>query len=211
MRRLPLVPTLIVLIAAALMVRLGLWQLDRARWKEALLARYTAAQGQRPIAYPLVPRGQDLLFRRAEAFCLQPVSWRVEPGRSRAGQSGWRHIAACRTGAEGPGVSVDAGWSSDYTVKPVWPGGKVAGVVAPLPEHRSVLAMLVRHGPPEGVMLVAADPAPGLQPSAPPSLEDVPNNHRAYAVQWFIFAGLALLIYALALWRRLKGDKAPKA
>ena len=207
MKRLPLVPTLIVFVAVAIMIRLGFWQIARARWKEALLARYHAAQSLPPIAYPLVPRApQDLLFRRAQAFCLQPVGWRIEPGRNGSGQIGWRHIAACRTGAEGPGLTVDAGWTSSFKdATPLWRGGKVAGVIAPLPEHRSVLAMMTQRQAPDGVMLVAAKPTAYFQPSAPPSLDDIPNNHRAYAVQWFIFAGLALLIYALALWRRMRG------
>jgi surfeit locus 1 family protein len=32
----------------------------------------------------------------------------------------------------------------------------------------------------------------------------VPNNHLAYAVQWFLFAGVAAVIYALALRRRTR-------
>ena len=43
LRRLPVIPTLIVLIAVAVMVRLGFWQLDRLHQKEALLERYQAA------------------------------------------------------------------------------------------------------------------------------------------------------------------------
>ena len=54
-------------------------------------------------------------------------------------------------------------------------------------------------------MLVAATPANGLEASAPPSLKDVPNNHLAYAVQWFLFAGIAAIIYGLALRRRMRG------
>ena len=37
-----------------------------------------------------------------------------------------------------------------------------------------------------------------------PSGADVPNNHLAYAVQWFIFAAAALIIYILAVRRRLQ-------
>jgi cytochrome oxidase assembly protein ShyY1 len=52
--------------------------------------------------------------------------------------------------------------------------------------------------------LVAATAPPGLQPSSPPSLETIPNNHRSYAVQWFLFALIALVIYALAVRKRLR-------
>ena len=31
------------------------------------------------------------------------------------------------------------------------------------------------------------------------------NNHMAYAVQWFLFAATALVIYAVALRRRMRG------
>ena len=37
-----------------------------------------------------------------------------------------------------------------------------------------------------------------------PDLASVPNNHFAYAIQWFLFAGIALLIYGLALRKRLR-------
>jgi surfeit locus 1 family protein len=33
----------------------------------------------------------------------------------------------------------------------------------------------------------------------------VPNNHRSYAVQWFLFAAAALIIYLLAVRGKLRG------
>ena len=52
------------------------------------------------------------------------------------------------------------------------------------------------------IRLIADDSYPGLQKAQPPSLEDVPNNHLAYAMQWFFFALVAAVIYFLALRRR---------
>ena len=40
--------------------------------------------------------------------------------------------------------------------------------------------------------------------NAPPSIESIPNNHLAYAVQWFLFAAVAAIIYVIALRRRDK-------
>ena len=51
-------------------------------------------------------------------------------------------------------------------------------------------------------MLTSATALAPLQPAAPPSIDEVPNNHMSYAVQWFIFAGLAVGIYLIALARR---------
>ena len=57
-----------------------------------------------------------------------------------------------------------------------------------------------------GPMLVADQPATGLRASAKPSPDTVPNNHVSYAVQWFLFAAAALVIYVLALRKKLKDE-----
>ena len=190
MKRLPLVPTLIVAAAVALMVGLGIWQLQRAEWKNELLARYEANARLAPVAFPLVPTPKDeaLLFRRATGFCLQPASWTARSGRNRIGEAGWRHIALCRTGAEGPGMAVDLGWSNSSDPPKAYRGGPVSGVIGA--DRERIL------------LLVGDKAAPGLAPSALPSLDDIPNNHLAYAVQWFLFAAMAVVIYVLALRRR---------
>ena len=189
-RRLPLIPTIIVGVAALTMIGLGIWQLRRAEWKDALLARYEAAQSLPPIAFPTTPIGEDLpLFRRASGLCLQPVTARATAGRNRKGETGYSHVVDCRTGAEGPGMSVDIGWSADPNAGKGWTGGPVSGVIAPDTRMR--------------MRLVSDRGFAGLEPSAPPSTDRIPNNHRAYAVQWFLFAAIALLIYGLALRGRL--------
>ena len=204
MRRVPILATLIVALAIAAMIALGVWQLGRARWKEALLARYERAATLPPISFPKLGGDESALFRRSSAYCLQPVGWQVEAGRNRSGASGWRHLAECRTGAEGPGVTLDMGWDADFRRTPAWPGGLVSGVIASAPDHRSLIAGLLERAPPLALMIVADTPAPGLQPSAPPAIADIPNNHRGYAGQWFLFAAVAAIIYALALRRRLR-------
>jgi len=186
--RLPFWPTLVVALAVLAMVGLGIWQLQRLRWKEALLADYAAAAGEPPIAWPRVPDPDHLpLFRKSGLDCLEVVEWRAASGRNAAGASGWVHIARCRTGADGPGASVVAGWS-ERPEAPDWRGGPVQGVIAP--DSRTL------------IRLVAAPPVAGLAAAQPPALEDIPNNHLAYAVQWFVFAITALVIYVLALRRR---------
>jgi surfeit locus 1 family protein len=201
MKRLPIIATFIVGGAVAAMIGLGVWQLGRADEKRALLAQYAGAAAKPEMPFPAIATESRLWFRRASGLCLEPVSITVEPGRSLKGQSGWRHIAQCRTGAEGPGLVADIGWSASFSATPMWKGGPVSGVIAPQPDHRSVIAKGLG-GTAPGLMLVSNSAANGLEPSAPPSLDDVPNNHLAYAVQWFLFAGLAALIYILALRRR---------
>lgn len=189
MRRIPIIPTILVAAAVAVMVGLGVWQIQRAHWKEALLARYESASALPPIAWPTsAARGDEYYFRKAGGFCLEPVAWRPTAGRSLGGESGWSFIASCRTGGgEGPGMEVDMGWSKD-SKPPKWRGGEVSGIIAPDDKHV--------------IRLVSATPAPGLRPSAPPSPDTIPNNHLFYALQWFFFAAAAALIYVLALRRR---------
>src|SRR4051812_7519102 len=99
MMRPPLVPTLIVLAAVILMVRLGIWQLHRAHEKEAMLARYEQNSTLPPMALPPVAVADDkLLYRTATAFCLQVAGWRQAGGESASGKGGTRYLAECRTG-----------------------------------------------------------------------------------------------------------------
>lgn len=196
--RFPLLPTLIVAAAVVAMIGLGIWQLRRAEEKTALIAHYRAAAGQGPVAWPALPPADDsLLYRRAAGFCTEVTGWRAVAGRNRRGESGWSHVAACRTGGmEGPGMQADMGWSRDHHA-PRWRGGAVSGTIAPDRRHR--------------IRLVADAAAPGLQPSAAPNPEDLPNNHLLYAFQWFFFALTAAVIYLLALRRRQRvADAAPK-
>ena len=192
MKRWPLIPTLIVAAAVATMIGLGVWQLQRSAWKAGLIASFERNRLLPPVAWPAVAPGDDsLLYRRATGFCLQPVDWRAVAGRNLGDETGWSHIASCRTGAEGPGMQVDIGWSKQST-QPQWRGGEVSGVIVPDSKHR--------------IRLVADRAPAGLQPSKPPLPADTPNNHFLYALQWFFFAAAAAVIYVLALRRRQRSE-----
>ena len=196
-RKLPILPTLLVALAAAAMIALGFWQLDRREWKEALLARYAANSALPPMAFPRFP-DEALLFRRVSAFCLDPV----EIERRGAGSFGYRLIATCRTGgAEGPGLKVQIGTTRDPLKEVAWKGGAVSGYITHAPSGRSLIGSLFDRTP-DSLMLVADTPAAGLSANPPPDPSSIPNNHLAYAVQWFLFAGLAVVIYILALRKR---------
>lgn len=189
MPRVPIVSTLVVLAAVALMIWLGFWQLDRLHQKEAALARYAAAQGEPPVSWPAkVDSPAPFLFRRSNLDCRAVTGWREESGRNRADDAGWVHVATCRTD-DGGAANVVAGWSRRPD-RIHWTGGPVSGVIAPDRER--------------GIRLVAAKAVAGLQDARPPSLDDVPNNHLSYAIQWFFFAITALVIYILALRRRAR-------
>ena len=115
-RKLPLIPTVLVGLAIAVMIGLGIWQLQRREEKEALLATYHAAAGRPPIGWPAVPPKEPLpLFRHATGNCLQVAGFRTAAGQNQKGEPGYLIIADCRTGAEGPGLAVELGWSKNQT------------------------------------------------------------------------------------------------
>jgi surfeit locus 1 family protein len=204
-RGLPLLPTLVVALAAALMVALGCWQLFvRLPQKQALLAQLATNPQLPPIAFPHHPDDR-LLFRRASAPCPAPGAAFV----AGAGAAGFRWVVPCAVTAAAPAMLVQLGTTRDPNLRPRWAGGRVTGYLSHAPDSRSMLASLFDRAP-KPMMLVAADPPSGLQPNAAPDLGSVPNNHLAYGVQWFLFAGVALIVYVLALRRYRRPAAAPR-
>ncbi len=187
-RRLPLMPTLLVGAAVAAMIALGVWQLQRAEWKEGLLARYRQAQAMSAsVPWPETEAAMEAsLFRWSGFDCAQVTGVRTTAARSARGESGVAQVVRC--GLLGGGEAEAAlGWSLPTEIVE-WTGGPVTGVIGPGGEFG-------------GILYAAQNPA-GLQPLAPPDPESLPNNHLAYAGQWFFFALTALVIYVLALRRR---------
>lgn len=204
MKRWPIIPTLVVALAVAAMIALGLWQLlDRLPQKEAFLAQLAQNPAKPAMTFPRVP-DDTLLFRKSGLFCLQPLNPQVVG----AGASGYRMIVECRTGAEGPGAKVQLGTTRDPNAKLTWKGGQINGFLSHAPDSRSMIEAQFNRAP-QQLMLVAANPPQGLSPNGRPDLSSVPNNHLAYAVQWFLFAAIAAIIYVLAL--RYRGKRAEVA
>ena len=183
-RRIPVIATVVVLAAVAVMIRLGFWQIDRMHQKEALLARYATAQSlSADVPFPQsAAEAEPLLYRHARVLCARVTGVTAIAGNSAAGQPGQAHVADCVL-AQGGTARIVLGWSRDPHA-PDWRGGEASGVIAP------------------GPRLVSDPPLAGLAANARPDPADIPNNHWSYAVQWFLFAGTALVIYALALWKR---------
>jgi surfeit locus 1 family protein len=143
--------TIATAIALAILVGLGVWQLQRLKWKEALLAHVAALQSApaRPIEPVLdaTAKGRDVDFTRVRADC---------PGLGSApylqlyglkdGQSGWRLISACEVASlRYRTVLVDRGFVADTISArpPVTPGARapleITGVLR-TPDRASFVA-----------------------------------------------------------------------
>lgn len=202
MKRIPIVATLLVAAAMATMIAMGAWQLKRAEWKDRLLADYAAARALPALDLdPLLARDDarlpPLAFRRVLVTCrVRDAEPDLRGGRRRdaaeGATGGYSYFVPCRPGAEGLSgrLVVNMGWS-------------------PMPDDTRRLSLdgivagtLGMDDPGRPLVLTSASAAPGLEPSAPPTVDQIPNNHLFYAFQWFFFAIAAAVIYWLALRRR---------
>ncbi|MEM9501834.1 MAG: SURF1 family cytochrome oxidase biogenesis protein [Pseudomonadota bacterium] len=182
-RVIPIIPTILVLAAAAIMVWLGFWQLGRSDEKFAMIERFSAI----PDDVPAVPLQMDRawadeqMFTRVAFDCLSVTSMRSTAGTSARGAKGFAHIAKCEAGTS---VEVALGWARNPAA-PDFAGGTITGFV-------------------DASGKIVADPAlADLEPLAKPDPNDLPNNHLAYAGQWFFFALTALVIYGFAVRSRM--------
>lgn len=195
MRRIPVLAGLVVAAAAAVMAYLGFWQLERAAWKRDLLAELSAAPLQPPVNLDAMPLGEaaNHPFRRAQVTCTvagaQPD---VRAGRNQAGATGYRYIVPCRAGVDGapPALHVDIGWSRN------------PGALASVDLDARLTGILSSGGEEMPVFLTSDTAIAPLEASAPPSPEEIPDNHLFYAIQWFLFAGIAVIIFLIAALRR---------
>ena len=168
--RIPLIPTFLVAAAVATMIGLGVWQLQRLAWKEALIAEMSAGDAYRP----------------AKTRCDVDAKPDIRAGHNVAGETGFRYTVPCGN------LLIDIGWSKRPDLLPrVQHQGPFTGQRA----TRGAAAAI----------LVLDTPLPPLEKSGLPDPADLPNNHLAYAGQWFFFAAMAAIIYILALRRRNRG------
>lgn len=206
------------LVMLVVLITLGVWQLHRRDEKVALLAAIRTQQAKPETDLPaIIPHSADYHYRRVRTACglKGPQGWLL--GQNRRGQNGYRHLHVCQRG-DGQSILVDMGWSVDKS-EPIHLSipvsvvgmalgsdslGWIARHVAMTPVGHVYtqrdMAIITRDLSPKSLpLLVVTDiPLPGLEPSAVPRLEDIPNNHLLYALQWFGFAIILAIIYGLS-------------
>lgn len=199
MKRLPIIPTIIVAAAVAVMIGLGIWQLQRAEWKNRMLAELAGAPSQTLVDINALPPDRDsrrapsIAFRRVRVTCYGPSGRpAVRIGRNAAGQTGFGYFLPCFLQEEG------YYWSERLHVNVGWASRPDVALTLDL-RDRVVEGQLGEIKGEEPIILTSDQPIAPLQRSAPPRIEDIPNNHLAYAGQWFFFAAAAAIIFVLAL------------
>ena len=192
------------------MVALGVWQIGRARERDAEKQLLIARVHLPTLAFPYAkPADDNLLFRRASAKCDRVLGWQQTASKDAKGNIGWGHLALCQAPSRAAPFLVEVGVSVQPGISPSWAGGIVVGRMKWSPDKRSFLDRVLWRKPDRQLMIVAERPVGDLTASEQPNPDRV-NTSWGYAVQWFLFAATALVIYALALRKRWRERAALK-
>lgn len=217
MKRFPWGLTLLVIPAVAVLIGLGVWQLERLAWKNGLIAESGVAATQPRVPLLDINRdGTGLEFRRIAVDCPGLASAPFVEMRSIVdGDGGVRLYSLCRSDGMDAPLLVDRGFvADDVTQRPPvavsdtplaiegelrqvpaasWLTPASDGKTFYAPEPAAMAEALGAPGPAGPVMIfatVSTNPEfPALKPSAPPA--SFSNNHLGYALTWF---GLALAL-----------------
>ena len=216
MRRL-ILPLVFGLIGTGILASLGVWQLQRLHWKEAILAEIDARIAAAPVALPAdpaLPRDRYLPVKVEGRFTGQDLPVLVS---SKDWGAGVRIIAAFET-AEGRRILIDRGFLPEdrrgepRPEKPAtvtgnlhWPDEVDSYTPAPdgktgLWFARDIPAMAEKLAT-EPVLIVARSETGDEIRAMPVDSGAIPNSHLGYAVQWFGLAAVWAGMTLIWLWR----------
>ena len=219
LKRRIIVPLLAGIIGCAILASLGVWQLQRLAWKEAVLAEIDARIADDAVAIPAMPdRVADRLLPVRVSGATTGEEARVLVSVKGTG-AGFRVISPFVT-EDGRRILLDEGFirttekdvprpATEMTVigNLHWPDEIDSFTPDPSPEDGlwfardvDILSEWFQAEP----ILVIARTVSGTDARATPlpvTSEGIPNNHLGYAVQWFglaiVWAGMTLFL----LWR----------
>ncbi len=199
MRR--VLPWLMFLVMEAVLISLGVWQLQRKDWKEELLAMRA-----RNAALPALPLSSDtqisatMEYRRVKFACAFTAAGQyLVEGFDEAKNIASRRYVKCVSPLN---IVVDLGWIAPDARMQSEPAMMVAGRLRFWPEQSSAQALGGIQ--PVGPKNFAAPVAPFYVQQGDALPQPPPNNHFAYAIQWFIFAGVLCVIFMLfQRWQKL--------
>lgn len=210
----------------AILLSLGIWQVQRLAWKEGVLAEIAARIAADPVALPLAPDPEaDRYLPVTLAGRFDAPFVRVLVSQKGMG-AGYRLIAAFET-ETGRRVLVDRGVIAIAVEMPVPSPDRPVTVIGNLhwpderdgftPENdlganiwfaRDVADLAVHLGA-EPVLVIARDITPPEAPITPlpVGIDNIPNDHLSYAVTWFSLALVWMGMTLFLLWR----TRAPSA
>ena len=212
-------PLLFGLIGAAVLVGLGVWQLQRLEWKRDVLAQIDARIGMEPVALPAVPDPKSDKYLPVTLSGTLTGSEAHVLSSTRDDGPGYRVIAVMVTGS-GRHILVDLGFVAEVELGTPRPTGPLAVVgnihwpsevdsFTPPPDPaqdlwfaRDAVAMAKALGA-EPFMVIARTVTPPVDSVTPLPVDSsgIANDHLEYAITWFSLALVWLGMTGLLLWR----------
>lgn len=201
-------PILFGLCGVAVLIGLGLWQLQRLEWKEAMLANIASRLAADPIPLPEQPaKDRDQYTQVITMGEVLPGELAVLTSRKPDGP-GFRIISPFRT-ADGRLILVDRGFVPEALKVPATraagQGGPLVGTLlwpnetdgyTPAPDvpgniwFARDLALMSRELGTEPILVVARDRLTGPWPLPEPLSVQIANDHLGYAITWFSLAAI---------------------
>lgn len=217
MSRRMIFPLLIGLLGGAILISLGVWQVQRLAWKEGVLAEIAARITEAPVPLPATVdpvRDRYLPVTAEGRFTGEHAD--VLVSRKQIGP-GIRVVEVFET-AGGRRILVDRGFlPEDLRSAPRISGAaKVEGNLhwpeesdsfTPPPDTKTGLwfardvAALSKALNTEATFIVARRPTGGEIEPMPVDTSGIPNDHMNYAITWFSLAAVWLGMTAYLLWR----------
>ena len=213
-------PLMLGLVGAAVLIGLGVWQLQRLDWKTAKLAQIEAKIASAPVDLPpSVSEANDIYLPVVVQGHLAGREALVLTGLNQAGP-GYRVIVAFDVAGGSRRIMVDLGFVAEADRDFARPTGEmiIAGNLnwpaekdsyTPEPDLKSniwfardVGRMADALGT-EPVLVVAKDINPGIPAISPLPVDtsSIPNDHLNYAITWFSLTAVWLGMTALLVWR----------
>jgi surfeit locus 1 family protein len=208
-------PLAIGVLGCAILIALGVWQLQRLAWKEAILTEIDDRMAAAPVPLPAAPDPERDAFRPVAADgtigreALRVV-WTDDGGAA------FRVVSPFASG--GRTVLLDRGIVPADATVPAPPEGPVTVLgslhwpdeqdgFTPPPETeaglwyaRDVPAMAAKLGA-EPILIVAREvPGDAVAPR-PIDTAGIPNDHLEYALTWFALAAVWAGMTAALVWR----------
>lgn len=213
-----LFPLILGIAGCAVLIYLGIWQLDRRAWKEGLLAEITAGIQADPVPLPdaIDPSMKYLpvtVSGTTTGAEIDVLSHTREQG------AGYQIVSRFVTD-DGRAILLDRGFVPQEARRldrpPVrllvtgnlhWPQDASSSTPAPNMDEniwfaRDVDAMAVTLD--TLPVLVVASAIEGDNQGARPlpvAIEGIPNNHLSYAMQWFLIAATWAVMTLALIWR----------
>lgn len=207
------VPAIMTLAMLAILIGLGIWQLQRREWKRGILDHIDAAERSPAIPMPDAPGDFQKVRLEGHARTDLEAFYAFEV---RNGQPGGQLIVPYERPGK-PTILVDLGFVPDAAPHPFPVDDRaVEGFIRPAeqssyfsgtddPAHRhfytldpALIGKTLGLSNVAGYTLVALAPAaPGQMPEPSHAMPRPPNDHLGYALTWFGFAVTLVIIFFL--------------